>query len=132
MPQIEKGHAIGMEKLHDLGRSVRGELGAEAKPAPPPSHRADAGRGGYEAPEGPGWSYELKFDGSRTQHEGGRQVRLLSRNGKDFTRRFVSIARALGALPDNTVIDSEIVAYNDDGRPSFNVLQTSAAPLVQS
>src|ERR1700720_3209137 len=75
-------------------------------------------------PVGPAWSYELKFDGYRAiaVRANGR-VRLLSRNGKDFTKRFASIARALEALPDDTVIDGEIVAYSDDGRPSFNVLQ---------
>ena len=51
------------------------------------------------------------------------QVRLLSRNGKDFTARFASIARALKALPNDTVIDGEIVAYDTDGHLSFNVLQ---------
>jgi ATP-dependent DNA ligase len=51
------------------------------------------------------------------------QVRLFSRNGKDFTRRFASMARALEALPDETVIDGGIIAYDTDGRPSFNVLQ---------
>jgi ATP-dependent DNA ligase len=42
---------------------------------------------------------------------------LFSRNGKDFTRRFASISRALEALPDQTVIDGEIIAYDTDGRP---------------
>jgi DNA ligase D-like protein (predicted ligase) len=75
-------------------------------------------------PEGPEWTYELKFDGYRAlglKRDGRSQV--LSRNGRDFTARFASIARALEALPDETVIDGEIVAYDANGRPSFNVLQ---------
>jgi ATP-dependent DNA ligase len=75
-------------------------------------------------PEGAAWSYELKFDGYRAIGvKGAGQVRLFSRNGKDFTRRFASIAQALEALPDETVIDGEIIAYDTDGQPSFNVLQ---------
>jgi bifunctional non-homologous end joining protein LigD len=45
-------------------------------------------------PEGPVWAYELKFDGYRAisvKANGG--VGLLSRNGKNFTKRFASIAR---------------------------------------
>jgi bifunctional non-homologous end joining protein LigD len=44
-------------------------------------------------PEGPAWSYELKFDGYRALalKTDGR-IKLLSRNGKDFTKRFASIA----------------------------------------
>jgi ATP-dependent DNA ligase len=37
-------------------------------------------------------------------------VRLFSRNGRDFTARFASIALAVEALPDDAVIDGEIVA----------------------
>ena len=75
-------------------------------------------------PEGPAWSYELKFDGYRALgFKAAGRVRLLSRNGKDFTKRLASIAHALAALPDETVIDGEIIAYGDDLRPSFNVLQ---------
>jgi ATP-dependent DNA ligase len=70
------------------------------------------------------WSYELKFDGYRTLGiKANGKIRLLSRNGKDFTARFSSIAKALETLSDDTVIDGEIVAYGTDGRPSFNVLQ---------
>jgi bifunctional non-homologous end joining protein LigD len=79
-------------------------------------------------PEGPAWTYELKFDGYRALGmKANGKVRLLSRNGKDFTRRFASIAHALEALPDNTVIDGEVIAYGFDGRPSFNVLQNHRA-----
>jgi bifunctional non-homologous end joining protein LigD len=55
------------------------------------------------------------------------QVRLFSCNGKDFTARVASIARALKALPHDTVIDGEIVAYDADGHLSFNVLQNHRA-----
>jgi len=78
-------------------------------------------------PEGPGWSYELKFDGYRALGmKANGKVRLLSRNGKDFTRRFAAIAYALEALPEETVIDGEIIAYGDDGRPSFISCRTIA------
>jgi ATP-dependent DNA ligase len=54
-------------------------------------------------PEGPAWAYELKFDGCRALGvKAADRVRLFSRNGKDFTRRFASVVRALEALPDDT------------------------------
>jgi DNA ligase D-like protein (predicted ligase) len=75
-------------------------------------------------PEGPAWSYELKFDGYRAigvKSKGGAQ--LFSRKRRDFVKRFRAIADALKELPDETVVDGEILAFDSDGRPSFNVLQ---------
>jgi ATP-dependent DNA ligase len=83
-------------------------------------------------PEGAPWSYELKFDGYRAIGlKAGGRVQLFSRNGKDFAKRFASIAAALEMLPEDTVIDGEIVAFNEDGRPSFNVLQNQRSKAPQ-
>ena len=57
---------------------------------------------------------------------------LRSRNNNDFTARYPAVAKALAAIPNETVLDGEIVALDGEGRPSFNLLQnysSSAAPL---
>lgn len=74
-------------------------------------------------PDGPEWQYELKLDGYRGIGIKSKScTRLLSRNGKELTQRFPAIARALESLPDETVIDGEIVTVNDRAIPSFNLL----------
>jgi DNA ligase D-like protein (predicted ligase) len=79
-------------------------------------------------PEGPNWEYELKLDGYRAiAIKAGRTVQLRSRNNKDFAARFPFIVMRLAALPSETVIDGELVAFDASGRPSFNALQNYAA-----
>jgi DNA ligase D-like protein (predicted ligase) len=78
-------------------------------------------------PAGPGWEYELKFDGYRAiAFKTRNRVRLLSRNGKDFAQRYPALVSALEPLPNETVVDGEIVALDESGRPSFNLLQNYA------
>jgi ATP-dependent DNA ligase len=60
---------------------------------------------------GPIWTYELKLDGFRAIGlKTGGEVRLRSRNDKDFNWKYPGIARALATLPDYTVVDGEVVA----------------------
>jgi bifunctional non-homologous end joining protein LigD len=85
-------------------------------------------------PEGQEWEYELKFDGYRAlAFKTGRRVWLMSRNERDFTPLFPRLVSALEKLPQDTVIDGEIVALNTAGKPSFNLLQnyqTAAQTIV--
>ncbi len=61
-----------------------------------------------------GWVYEEEVDGYRmVAHKDGDQVRLISRKGKDFTRRFRELAAAIKALPCRTLIlDGEVAVYD--------------------
>jgi bifunctional non-homologous end joining protein LigD len=79
------------------------------------------------------WQYELKFDGYRAvAFKAGGRVSLRSRNDHDFNAKYPSIVAALAGLPDDTVIDGEVVALDDEGKPSFGALQNSGAdtPVV--
>jgi bifunctional non-homologous end joining protein LigD len=70
------------------------------------------------------WSYQLKLDGYRAiAFKSGGTVRLRSRNDNDFTDRYPTVVRGLAKMPNETVIDGEVVALDDGGRPSFNALQ---------
>jgi len=75
-------------------------------------------------PEGREWRYELKLDGFRAiGRKSGRSAQLWSRNQKDFTRRFRDVTKAIADLPNDIIIDGEIVALDENGKPSFNLLQ---------
>lgn len=76
-------------------------------------------------PVGSEWQYEVKLDGYRIQaNKDGAKVRLLSRRGSDFTKRFKKVADAMAQLQvSSAVLDGEVVAVDEAGRPSFQVLQ---------
>ena len=79
-------------------------------------------------PEGEQWLYELKLDGYRAiAFKRNGVVHLRSRHDNDFSGRYPGVLKGLANIPDNTVIDGELVAFDDDGRPSFNALQNSAS-----
>jgi bifunctional non-homologous end joining protein LigD len=71
------------------------------------------------------WIYELKFDGIRLiAVKDHKKVSLLSRNKNDLSERFPEIVQAVKNLPpDECVLDGEVVALDDEGRSSFQLLQ---------
>src|SRR4051794_37112214 len=74
------------------------------------------------------WEYQLKFDGYRAiAFKTGSKVHLRSRNDNDFSARYPTVLRGLQKMPNETVIDGELIALCDDGRPSFNALQNSTS-----
>jgi bifunctional non-homologous end joining protein LigD len=72
------------------------------------------------------WGYEIKWDGIRALAflDGGR-VRFVNRNGRDTTKQYPEL-RELGkeAGPQQLILDGEIVAFDEQGRPSFERLQS--------
>jgi bifunctional non-homologous end joining protein LigD len=89
-----------------------------------------------QPPAGDGWAHELKYDGYRIGAlVEDRTVRLISRNGHDWTSEFPQIVaglRGLGLTKD-TLLDGEVCAVLPDGRTSFNAMQNfkgGAATIV--
>lgn len=71
------------------------------------------------------WIYELKFDGIRLiAVKNGGKVNLISRNGNELAARFPEVAEAVRSLPiTDCVIDGEVVALDEKGGSSFQLLQ---------
>jgi len=78
-----------------------------------------------EPPKHGDWLYELKFDGIRAMAiKNDRKVSLISRNGNKLDARFPEIVGVVKNLPVREyVIDGEVVALDEDGRSSFQLLQ---------
>jgi bifunctional non-homologous end joining protein LigD len=76
-------------------------------------------------PEGGGWAYEIKWDGVRAiAHLQPGRLRLESRNLNDITAQYPEVkglTRAVGA--HETLLDGELVSFDEQGRPSFGRLQ---------
>lgn len=81
----------------------------------------------HAAPVGPGWVFEIKYDGYRLEAliERG-SVRLLTRRGNDWTDRFPTLAERLARLPaKSATLDGEVVVLDSAGRSVFSLLQQS-------
>jgi bifunctional non-homologous end joining protein LigD len=81
-----------------------------------------------EAPEGSGWLHAIKFDGYRMHarlDRGG--VRLLTRTGLDWTRKYPAITAAVASLPAmQAYLDGELCGVRPDGITSFSMTQAAS------
>lgn len=74
--------------------------------------------------DSPDWVYEMKWDGIRAiARVAGDEVALTSRNGLDLTPTFPELTVLRDAVGSDAVVDGEIVALDEDGTPSFSLLQ---------
>jgi DNA ligase D len=76
-------------------------------------------------PQGSGWVHEIKYDGYRTLVfvEGG-DVRLITRNGLDWTKRYGVLAKAFEKLPcRSAILDGEVVVQDPRGVTSLDLLE---------
>jgi bifunctional non-homologous end joining protein LigD len=80
-------------------------------------------------PSGPGWLHEIKHDGFRIlARRDAAGVRLISRNGNDFTSRFPLIASAVAALPARScLIDGEAIVCDENGLAVFDLIRRNDA-----
>jgi len=117
-PESDTRSVLGPAELSSIEGAVKAEMPSSLTPM-----LAVLGNG---IPPGSDWLYEVKWDGYRALcfiAEG--KVRMLSRRGNNLNKQFAPIAEAL--LPtvraESAIIDGEVVALDDQGKPSFQNLQ---------
>jgi len=96
-------------------------------PAPPKWIKPQLTRLVDEAPAGGGWLHEIKYDGYRMHARiDGRDIKLLTRTGLDWSHRYRRTIEALGSLKvKSAYLDGELCALNGDGVPVFSRLQAA-------
>lgn len=115
----------------DVWRSNRaGQKGGRSKKkagtAPPPFQPPQLATLVDDVPTGSDWLYEYKYDGYRLLLAVGDGVATAwTRHGKDWSDKFRALVKAATHLPAGSLIDGEAVAIGDNGRPSFQLLQST-------
>jgi bifunctional non-homologous end joining protein LigD len=88
-----------------------------------------------KVPTGEGWEFEVKWDGYRAlAYLNNGEVKLLSRNGNDQSGRFPTVVKELpkAVRSPAVVLDGEVCALDEEGRPSFSAMQQAkpGTPIV--
>src|SRR5262245_18577975 len=113
-----------------MAKRTRGSVGnliAGAKPADMPGFiKPQLVTLRSNAPQGEQWLHEIKFDGYRMRlHINAGRRKAYTRNGLDWTKRFLVIAGAFD-IPGQAIVDGEVVVIKD-GRTNFSELQAELA-----
>ncbi len=121
-PEPEPRKAVKRKAAGKIAGSVAAPLPAKWRPQLASTAEA--------APRGQGWIHEIKYDGYRTlvffdaSQPAGSRVRLITRNGHDWTVRYHALAKAFEKLPCKTaLIDGEVVVQDARGHTSINLLE---------
>ena len=115
----------------DVWRSNRGgQKGGRGKKksskAPPPFEEPQLATLVDDVPPGDAWIHEIKYDGYRLELAVGDGVATAwTRNGKDWSDKFKALVKAAAKLPAGCLIDGEAVAIDENGKPSFQLLQST-------
>ena len=103
------------------------------EPTPPATYRPTLATAADAVPRGEDWLHEIKWDGYRAlcTLEAGEPT-LISRGGQDLSERFGALVRALARAihTPNCVLDGEVCALDEDGRPRFGLLQGGRGQLA--
>src|SRR5258705_13013419 len=74
-------------------------------------------------PDSANWVWKIKIDGFRAIAVKTDHVNLYSHTRNSFNSKFSQIVEALWGMPPGTVLDGEIVAIDDEGKPNFRLFQ---------
>ena len=127
--------ALKKKEKEKVGRENKGQLAEPSLPKAKPRFIEPMKAKLVEEPPIYGdWIYELKFDGIRAiAIKAGKKVNLISRNENKLDARFPEIVGAVKKLPvKECVVDGEVVALDEEGRSSFQLLQASEMEGRQS
>lgn len=116
--KVQKGRKVALPDVFRLAGAKKGILPVFVEPS--------LAMLAEKPPTGANWLHEIKYDGYRMQARlDGGKVKLLTRKGLDWTKRFSSIERELKNLPlSSGLLDGEIIVQEESGVSSFSGLQS--------
>ena len=112
---------------------IRRREDEDGRPVDTRRYRAMLATLAADLPKGDDWRFEVKWDGYRAlAYVRGGECELVSRNGNLLTQRFSEVAKAVprALKTPSAVLDGEVCALDEEGRPSFSLMQRGTGRLV--